>query len=285
MKERIGQALRTAKKATAMRLEHSSRIFVWLATAAVALGLLVTTYVDHEGAADYGVLALNVLLLAITATTLHFTLPRNAKIWIGQQSELEHSDLIFFIVGDSDEGMPRDVLLDAFVAVANLGGRQAVLSHLKFDGLLDRTGQVVNIGVPAVSAYRYEVRTEWLDTFAILKGQTNNLQKFAVRQELPTPLLLRPDDVMTLRIRSRAGIDWSENWDIKALEALGKQLLREITKIRLIASFRVGSEFFQQTFEVPISVIQQEMYLRALRHSTNEFSTRPDFPFQGRFEL
>ena len=256
-------------------LKHR-RYFIWLAAAMTILILVYTTWLDHEGVADYGSLVLNVVLLAITATTLRLTIPDRARIWLDRQGELGIDDLLFFVVGDSPEGRPRDILLQLHVAVSNIGGRKAVLSRVELISLLDHHGRSVRLRFGPVRAVEYSTRNRWLDTFAVLQGQQNNLQHFSIRDELPGPYSLAPDDVITLRLRARVGIDWSARWSLEALQSYANELERPIERARLAAVYRRGDEVVTDHFEVPVVEKQQAMYLEALRFTSQNLTVRPE---------
>src|SRR5215211_5609947 len=180
---------------------------VWVPVALTIAFLSFSTWRDNEGVADYGALVLNVLLLIITATTLQLTIPEPAKLWVHRQDELGHTDLIFYVVGDSPEGIPRDYLLQFHVAVSNVGGRRAVLSKLELKNLLDGSGEIVDMGLGRVSGSQYTTRQRWIDTMPVLQGQRPNPEHFAIRDDIRGPFSMQPDDVVSLRLRARSGID------------------------------------------------------------------------------
>ncbi|MCC6792065.1 MAG: hypothetical protein IT336_10275 [Thermomicrobiales bacterium] len=114
----------------------------------------------------------------------------------------------------------------------------------------------------------------------MLKGQTPNAEKFSIREELPGPFVLAPDDVITIRVRARFGIDWSERWTIDVLREFAAELDRPIVFAELEAAYRRSDTLVRQRYTVPIDVVQQELYLEALRRSTRDFSFRPNYERQ-----
>src|SRR4051794_13668039 len=86
--------------------------------------------VDSYRQGAWGTWIINFAVLLIAGWTLQLTLPKPAKLWVERQEELELSDLLFFMVDESNEhpAMPRDILLQLHVAVVNIGGQKGVLS-------------------------------------------------------------------------------------------------------------------------------------------------------------
>src|SRR5215213_2001700 len=172
-------------------LPKIARGLLWLATISAITTLVITTWVDRQANpdrasdSDLGGLILNIVLLLITATTLHFTIPDPARIWLERQAELGLSDLLFFIVGDSAQGRPRDILLQLHVAVSNIGGRKAVLSKVELDALLDRDGDPVDLRFERVGGTQYSTKNRWVEMFARPGGQWIGAERFTIRDERP----------------------------------------------------------------------------------------------------
>lgn len=256
------------------------RPVIWLAVGVASVFLFVSTWLDSGGTADFGALALDLVILFITATTLHLAIPDPARIWLDRQGELGIDDLIFYVEGDSAEGLPRDVLLQLHVAVSNVGGRKAVLSMLELVAFLDSRKHQVEMGLVPVRAMGYSTRHHWVDKTAVLRGQQNDLERFTIREEDPGPFVLAPDDVITLRLSARGGIDWTDQWNLKALQSRALALEQSIQYARLIATFCRVDELVTQSFDIPITVLQQPMYVEALRFVTNDFTTRPEVDYR-----
>jgi hypothetical protein len=89
------------------------------------------------------------------------------------------------------------------------------------------------------------------------------------------PVILDPDDVITLRFRARRGIDWSERWTLDEIRTLAASLGSEIARAKLRALFRQGRRVLTRTFEVDVKVVGQREYVDALRHLTEDFTIRP----------
>lgn len=247
-----------------------------MAVTAASVFLLVSTWVDNGGIADFGTLVLNLVILFITATTLHFTIPEQARLWVDRQGELGIDDLLFYVEGDSAQGLPRDVLLQLHVAVSNVGGRKAVLSRLELTEFLDENRRSVAIGMALVRGVQCTIRDHKVTAIAVLQDQHNNLERFSTSEEFPGPFVLAPDDVITLRLRVRGGINWTERWDLTTLQELALALEHPVRFARLAATYRRGDEVVTQPFDVPLQVVQQSMYLEALHRVTKDFITRPD---------
>jgi hypothetical protein len=198
---------------------------------------------------------------------------------VDRQDELGLDDLIFYVYeeGEPSTRVPRDFLLQLHVAVSNVGGRKAVLSKLELTAFLDAQKCSIDIGLVPTKAIQYSTRELRTITLAVLRGQHNNFERFSTSEEFPGPFLLIPDDVITLRLRARGGIDWAERWTLEALESLGSALKREISYARLVATYRRGDEAVTQTFDVRLQVLQQSMYKEALESVTDCYKTRPNF--------
>jgi hypothetical protein len=257
-------------------LSAHTRQLIWFTAVLAGAVYTLATLRGPNGTADYGAIVLNLALLAITATTLHLAIPHRACLWIDRQAELGMDDLIFYVVGDSEKGRPRDILVQLHVALSNVGGRQAVLSRLELTMFLDRSGRGVNIGLGSITAAEYTVRDRWKDTHAVLVGQSNNLERFTFRDQIAGPFTIRPDDVITLRFRARGGIDWSDRWTLGALRDLAAALDRPVVTARLVATYRRGDELVTNEFVVPVEAKQQAMYLEALKLITKNLTVRPD---------
>lgn len=263
------------------RLVRSLQLpIMWTVVTVAVVALVLTTVQDNQGPSDFGLLFLNVVLLLITALTLHLTIPDPAKLWVINQEELETDDLIFFVVGDTSEGRPRDYLAQIHVAVANTGGRKAILSHLRLIGFVDSGGGEVELNLGSVEATQYITRTRWTNTHPVLVDQYPNMEKQTFRDVLTGPFVLSPDDVIPLRIRARGVVDWSPQWDLKAVSALAIDLTLPITTAKLKATFRRGPELVHETFDIPISVAGQNRYRAALRHHTNDLTSAPDLQYE-----
>jgi hypothetical protein len=140
-------------------------------------------------------------VLLIAGWTLQLTLPKPAKLWVERQDELNLSDLIFFVVEETNEhpAMPRDFLLQLHVAVINVDGQNGVLSALKLEHFLDKYGRQIR---------PYQLPFP-IEASQVVTEKTWELTRPVFRLiETPPPFVLEPNDVLTLRLRARRGIDW-----------------------------------------------------------------------------
>jgi len=197
-------------------------------TAVVFISLLIGAAVEAlrrptDAAADLIALA----VLVVTGLTLILVAPRQARLSVDRQEELGLDDLIFYLYprpGEMAAGViPGDYLLQLHVAIANVGGRKAVLSVLRLDEFLDVRGQPVrlpDISLPIVGM-KAEVRHGWVDGI-----------RHSERWKVMPPYLLEPDDVITVELRARRGIDWSPRWDCAAVKEVAEALQSTISKAR-----------------------------------------------------
>jgi hypothetical protein len=186
--------------------------------------------------------------------------PGPAELWVERQYELERSDLIFFRYADAPglpEGVqqPADFLLQLDVAVANIGGRKALLSSLHLLRFIDERGETVelpNVPLP-IAAQRYQQRFRWVQGERRREGEIS----------FP-PLMLEPDEVVTLRFRARRGIDWSSRWTVDLVHQIAQSLQRPISKAELLAVYRTGKKVERQTIVVAVRTEQQAAYAQDL---------------------
>jgi len=239
--------------------------------------LAVTTALDADaGASDIGLLALNLVLLLVTATTLELTIPEPAHLTLDSQTELEFNDLLFFVEGDSSDGQPRDILVQLYVAVGNVGGTTAVVSSVELVALLDGANRPVDlIGLGKVEAATYTKVVRWVDAGDVGTGVWKSSERFQVREQDYGPYVLAPNDVISVRLRRRLGIDWSAQWDVVQLKAFYDATAHPITQAKVIAKYRRADTYVNQVFVVPIRVTQQMLYRQALENITDGFTNRP----------
>jgi hypothetical protein len=88
--------------------------------------------------------------LFVAVYQAHVSVPGPAELWVERQYELEQSDLIFYRYADAPglpEGVeqPADFLLQLDVAVANIGGRKALVSSLSLLRFIDEHGEAVRL--------------------------------------------------------------------------------------------------------------------------------------------
>jgi hypothetical protein len=234
-------------------------IFVVLLVAAAAW-LVATAQVE-----DANVL-LSLAVLAVGVVTLIAVVIRPARLFVERQNELGLEDLLFM-----DYDPPTEYLLQLHVAVANVGGRKAVLSGLFLDEFLAEDGskaQPSEIPSPLAAqlfsqSTRYRIRSDGV----------------SYREELTEmshpPLVLEPDDVVTLRFRARRGIDWSARWTLEELKALADSLRRPIVRARVRAVYRSGRNVVVDRFEVGVRTVRHAEYVDDLRRVTADFTVRP----------
>lgn len=263
--------------------ERFGRLATWFFVVSAIMFYGYTTWIDADaGATDIGAFVLNTVLLVIAARTLLLTIPERAKLVIERQHELNVSDLIFFEYitpgkGTGEPGIPRDYLLQLHAAVANIGGRKAILAAATIEALIAGSGTEVRIGVEDVNATQYSTRTRWEEREVTVNQRRRYVtQRTEIRDQISGPFLLAPDDVISLRFRHRFGIDWSHRWDLDRLRELELLLVEPLVKARVKLTYRRGAELVDEITDVPIQVIQQQEYRKAIRAITQELTALPE---------
>jgi hypothetical protein len=199
-----------------------------LATSVVAIGYSIAT------GEEIATVVLSVPVLMLSAATLWLALPRPARLILIRQDELELDDLIFFLypLGSAAKAIPRDYLLQLHVAVCNVGDRKAVISAIRLKGFFteDGTRAALPDAPQVLAGHQWVQRSGWVIAG---QGMTHRMEANSV----PPPYVLEPDDVVTVRFRTRRGIDWSPQWDLAALrsfcELLEAPIVREALEPRL----------------------------------------------------
>jgi hypothetical protein len=228
-----------------------------------------------SGHVDWAAFQITVPVLLVAVSTLTATLPSPAQIWIDRQHELGIDDVIFYM---SDEPgfnqVPRDILFQGHIAVANAGGRKCVLSSLRLEGVVDDNGQPVRVpGLqPPVAARRVQQGSGW-------RIEDNVMHKHNYLELIPGPFVLEPDEVITMQLRVRPGIDWSAKWTADSLRDAWVDLERQIRAVTVTATYRQGKRIRTDRITVKgLSVLQQDVYRDRLHVLTNGFSIRPAIP-------
>src|SRR5258706_597348 len=178
--------------------------YFWASVVIAVMFLIVAVQSARAGHIDWAGFQVTIAVLAIAVATLLATLPTPAHLWIERQYELEVDDVIFYLYDEPGIGMvPRDILFQVHVAVANVGGRKSVLSALRIEALLDRDGAEIRIPEFALPVLAQRVRQGggWRIT-------DNVMHKHSFLEFIQEPYVLEPDDVITMRLRARPGIDW-----------------------------------------------------------------------------
>jgi hypothetical protein len=255
----------------------SRRQELWLVGLVAASVSFAMTWTVTRGT-DAAATVLSAAGLVVALITLSFVVPKPAELWVGRQDELGLDDLIFYIyphpAPPGAQQVPRDYLLQLHVAVANIGGRKAVLSSLRLDEFFDAKGQAVclpELPIP-LQAMQVDQRSGWI-----------NRERHSQLLHVLPPYLLEPDDVITLRFRARQGLDWSDRWGLQELRKFADAISRPIEGAKLTASFRRGAVLVRRSFTVSVRVLQQQEFHELLRSSTAEFTERPSFPEEAIF--
>jgi hypothetical protein len=248
--------------------------YFWFGVGVSLVFLVISLVSATSGHVDWAGYQFTIAVFAIAFATLLATLPAPAQLWIERQHELGIDDVIFYIYDEPPLGqVPRDILFQVHIAVANMGGRKAVLSVLRVDAILDGSGKALELpefNLP-VNAQRVQQGAGW-------RIVDNVMHKHNYLEFIPGPYVLDPDDVITMRLRARHGIDWSANWSLDKLKAFHDALNnRPIKAIRISATFRYANRLRTVPFDINnISVLQQQQYVDELRLVTKDFTTLPN---------
>ena len=241
----------------------------WI-TVAAALGVGVVGLLVARGdvveSADLPSLVVGLLAVAVALLTLKYVAPRPARVLVMRQDELGFSDLIFYMYQSGDQQVPRDYLLQLHVAVANVGGRKAVVSKVEIDTFhgSDRSPRQLPDAPTAIRASQFYQQHGW-----------RNHKYFTENVSRSGPWLLEPGDVITLRFRARRGIDWSARWTLASLRSFGESVEQEFVAASGCVTWREGRHTNLDRFEVAVESVQQHEYVNALREITQEFTIRP----------
>jgi hypothetical protein len=120
--------------------------YFWLGLVVSLAFLFVSIVSALSGHLDWAGYQFTASVFVIAFATLLAALPAPAQLWIERQHELGIDDVLFFIYDEPPLGAtPRDILFQVHIAVANMGGRKAVLSSLTIDRILDADGNPIQI--------------------------------------------------------------------------------------------------------------------------------------------
>lgn len=260
-----------------LRRRSPALLVVW---ALCSIACVVTVWLVLTGHADLGNVLLAGVVLFVAVYQAHVSVPGPAELWVERQYELEQSDLILYRYADAPglpEGVeqPADFLLQLDVAVANIGGRKALVSSLSLLRFIDEHGEAVRLPeVPLpIAAQRYHQRFRWVGTERLREAEIT----------FP-PLMLEPDEVGTFRFRARRGIDWSGRWTPDLLRQAAQSLQRPISKAELLAVYRTGKKVERQRIVLAVRTEQQAAYVRDLEALTEGATKGPGLPVRS-FEL
>ncbi len=242
-------------------------VYALIGVAVVAAALLAAV-----SRLDIANILLTVTVLVIATLSLEASWPLTGKLVIERQQELRHvGDLFFFSYPEpavADGYLPRDVLFEMYVAVANVGGRKSLLLGVSLEAFLDAQGQPVSspmLPVPVLAEqYRQWQSRDLLAASLHIQSET----------KMP-PFVLDPDEVLSLRLRARHGIDWSPSWDLAALKDVAESLARPVTQGRMLLIYRRGPSLVRETVVLPLVSEAHEDFAQRLAKVTANFTTMP----------
>lgn len=244
-------------------------LFGFVLTAAVVSGLVV-----DESDGDLGNWMVSVSVLLVAAITLHIVAPTPGRLVVERQSELDLSDLIFFVYPQpappGQQQVPQDYLLQLHVAVTNVGGRKAVVSRFRLNWFVTSSGRRIHLpeGVQGpLHAHK------WVQE----RIAPNLLMGPAVptAHQIGPPFTLEPDEVETLRFRMRRGVDWSERWTLETLREYAERLADPIVRVEGDVIYRRGPRVVTESWSTELVVEQQGLYVDLIRELTAGFTGLP----------
>jgi hypothetical protein len=226
-----------------------------------------------DTALSVGILIVSVAILIVAAITLWFTVPRRAKLVVDRFEELETEDLIFSVHPqpnpDGVPQVPREYILQLAVAVANIGGRKAILSSISIINFLTKAGERVFLPESVqgpIFGMQWELKMGWT-------GAGNRVFENIASTG---PYVLAADDAIVIRFRSRRGIDWSQRWDLVALKGYYEQIVSPFVSARVRIVWRRAREVVREEFDIPLRVLQHDLYVSAIKEQTVDLTVRPD---------
>jgi hypothetical protein len=109
------------------------------------------------------------------------------------------------------------------------------------------------------------------------------MSKHQYMEYIPGPSVLDPDDVITMRLRARPGIDWSAKWALTELKAFYDAInTRPVKSIRVSAIYLYANRLKSQTFDITdLAVVNQGEYANALKAITADFAVQPNPPHRA----
>ncbi len=255
------------------RLRAQRWVLLVALLALLALTVVATIGLMLAGEKDLANVVLAIAVLVVAVATLLVAVPVPARLHFEKEDRPGSPDLIFFLwssPGPASVQWPRDFTLNIDVVVINVGGRKTVLSYLGLVEFLGPTGERIVPHTMPTPLYATLIRQR---RGFVSTGGVGGLH-FQTDQD-PGPFVIAPDEAITLRVRWRGGIDWTTRWNLQETGVLGRSLEHPITKARIEAAYRRGTEKVKEEFVLPVSVEQQELYQEQLRSLTRDFTTMP----------
>ena len=237
----------------------------------VVLVTAVALVLSVAGRLDVASFILTVAVLLITSLALQAAWLTPARLVLERQQELRHTgDLMFWTYNQPDvpEGLlPAEAKLDMYMAVANVGGRKALLLGLSLEDYLDALGQPVRSLVLPAPVLAYEYR-QWEERDLLAGG---NMPRFLSEKKMP-PFVLEPDEVLSLRLRATRSVEYGHPAEVRVI---ARQLATPITQGRLLLIYRRGQQLVRETVVVPLVTDAQDYFVNRLAIVTKEFTEVP----------
>ncbi len=255
------------RKRLAELWQHRTGVLWVLAVLVTAVALVLSI----AGRLDVASFILTVAVLLITSLALQAAWLTPARLVLERQQELRHTgDLMFWTYNQPDvpEGLlPTEAKLEMYVAVANVGGRKALLLGLSLEDYLDELGQPVRSHVLPAPVPAHEYR-QW-EARDLLAG--GNMPRFLSEKKMP-PFVLEPDEVLSLRLRATRSVEYGDPTEVRMI---ADQLATPITQGRLLLIYRRGQQLIRENVVVPLVTDAQDYFVKRLAIVTKDFTEVP----------
>lgn len=213
------------------------RSLLWLGILTVLIVAAIYSMGDDGSLANF---VLGAAVLLLTGLTLDLTYLRGPKLVATRPDELGVVDVVFFA---DPKQMAADFLVQVHTAVANVGGRSAVLTTIKLVEITNGNGQRIDLpNTPAqIQGTEYRTWTHWRE------GE----QTFE-RTITPPPFVLAPDGVMVFRFRAGRGIEWGTKWTLEMVRDLREVLASDIKGGVIEVGYREGEKLRMHRLRIQV---------------------------------
>jgi hypothetical protein len=244
-------------------------LLLGLSFVALSTSVLLYAWLHHG---DLSTSILGVVTLGVALVTLYYVIPRPAVLVIESATELGYPDVAFLSGTEEVEGVqvlvPRSLVVGVHLAVANAGGRKAVLSRLVLTEFQDAAGSRIDLPLAAAN----KLPLKGLRSERELGVPADGAGGYQTRIWAP-PYVLDPDDVVHITVNALGALDWSS--DLASLARDVRPLERAIDRAVIVATYRKGTKLSSANLSVTLSVDGQHEWVAQVAHLTNGFTTLP----------
>lgn len=228
-----------------------------------------------ENGHEWTTVILTAPVLVISLLTLWFAVPKRAKIAVNSLSELERSDLIFFIRKlpsvDGEFDLPLAYSLQLHIMISNSGAGKAIVTAVNIDGFKNSRSEILHLpsAPERINGVSWVQRSGWI----------NHERHFENLNELP-PYSLGSGEAIVIRFVCRRPIQWQGEWNVQQIKEFIDPLRHEIESALGTICWRRGGEIFKFKFNLNLKVEQQLEFVCAATKLTNDFSELPEIQNQ-----